>query len=170
MVVALDRRHLTLSRAAEYLTPGELAAQTGQPVQRFAEMALKELVDNALDAAEHAGRAPVVDIDVAWGDEIGIRVRDNGDGISPDVVRRQLDFTTRTSDKLLYRTPTRGQQGNALKTILGLPYALGSDRPVEIVAQGIKHTIRLALDLAGDLVVEHHQDTEGNGPGTSVGL
>lgn len=169
--VTLDRRHLQITRAAEYVGVEELAAQTGQPPTRFAAMALKELLDNALDAAERAGRAPVIRVVVlATRDTIAVRVRDNGDGIPPDVVRRQLDFATRTSDKLLYRTPTRGQQGNALKTILGLPFALGSDAPVVIEACGVRHAIRLRLDLAGDVQVQHTETPVRPRPGTAVTL
>jgi len=54
-VPTLIRTHHTIGRAAEYFTARELEAQTGQPRTMFAAVVLKELVDNALDAAETTG-------------------------------------------------------------------------------------------------------------------
>src|SRR5437899_7319699 len=44
----------------------------------------------------------------------------------------------RSSDKAAYVSPTRGAQGNALKTVLAIPYVLNSDQAttVSIEAQG----------------------------------
>ena len=127
MSAVLERTLFSVSRAAEYFAAAELQAQTGQPAHRFAAVALKELVDNALDAAEAAGVAPEIAIDVArLGGDLRLAVGDNGPGLAPETVRRVLDFATRTSDKAAYRAPTRGLQGNALKTVLGIPVALGA--------------------------------------------
>ena len=91
---------------------------------------VKELLDNALDAAEMA-RVGVPHVGVKGrvdGDFLVLQVHDNGVGIPADVVKRALDFSTLTSDKALYRTPTRGQQGNALKTIFGDALRAGGQR------------------------------------------
>ncbi len=45
--------------------------------------------------------------------------------------------------------------GNAWKTILGIPYALGGKEPVVIKARGIKHSIRATLAPAGDVQGEY---------------
>ncbi|HID06905.1 MAG TPA: hypothetical protein EYP10_07125 [Armatimonadetes bacterium] len=138
MAVALERITAEISRAAEYFSVRELQAQTGRPVSEFASVVLKELVDNALDAAEVTGVAPVVGIDVTEeGGVYRIAVQDNGPGIAPEVVRRILDFSVRVSDKSIYRSPTRGAQGNALKTVVGIPFALGTDLPVLIESRGV---------------------------------
>ena len=50
--VELRREHFSVSRAAEYFHVSELQAQTGRPRYDFGHVILKELVDNALDAAE----------------------------------------------------------------------------------------------------------------------
>src|SRR5262245_32040501 len=113
----LDRAHLTVGRAHEYFDANELEKQTGQPRSRFAGMAIKESVDNALDVCETAGVGPEITIEAAQrGGELALTVTDNGPGLAPEIVHRILDFDTRTSDKLAYRAPTRGLQGNALKT------------------------------------------------------
>jgi DNA topoisomerase VI subunit B len=55
MKPALQRTTFETPRASEYFSSQELQAQTGQPPYRFASVVLKEIVDNALDAAESAG-------------------------------------------------------------------------------------------------------------------
>src|SRR5436305_1103853 len=143
----LERVLGEISRAAEYIDPDELQVQTGHEVSRFADVALKELADNAIDACEDANVTPAITATVEWrSDGSGLlRVQDNGAGIPATTVARTLDFGTRTSDKSPYRSPTRGMQGNALKTIYGLPTALcGADaEPVRITACGVRHTIAL---------------------------
>src|SRR4051812_36161828 len=105
----LQREMFSISRASEYFDARELQAQTGQPRHRFAAVALKELVDNTLDACETAGVVPEVEIAMRHqAEQLVIMIQDNGDGIAPETVARVLDFDTRTSDKAAYRAPTRG--------------------------------------------------------------
>jgi DNA topoisomerase VI subunit B len=86
----LARTTFETSRAAEYFSVRELQAQTGQPREQFAAVALKELVDNALDACETTGIAPVIDIDVRGQNGLlCLGVEDNGEGIAPETVRRR---------------------------------------------------------------------------------
>ena len=73
---------------------------------------LKELVGNALDAAEEAGTAPVIKINASNGI---ITVDDNGPGIPAEKVTSIPDYGTRTSSRAAYVAPTRGAQGNALR-------------------------------------------------------
>ncbi|ACA58973.1 hypothetical protein [Candidatus Desulforudis audaxviator] len=91
---------------------------------------------------------------------------DNDPGIKPEVVRRILDFNVRVSDKAVYRSPTRGAQGNGLKTVLGIPYALGSNAPVLIEGQGIRHVIRAWADPAGNVRVDHREEQSDVARGT----
>ncbi len=149
MAVLLQRQVFEISRAAEYFTVRELQAQTGQLEENFAQVVLKELVDNAMDACETAGVTPEITIEVSAQDAITVAVSDNGPGLPPETIRRILNFGTRTSDKAVYRSPTRGAQGNALKTILGIPQAPGSQEPVIIESQGVRHSIRLVLTPGG---------------------
>jgi hypothetical protein len=165
----LARTVFEIGRASEYFDPGELAAQTGRPVNEFAAVMLKELVDNGLDAAETAGRAPAIAIAVTRDeDTLCLVVADNGPGLAPETLARILDFGTRTSDKSRYRSPTRGAQGNALKTVIGIPTALGSAAPVVVEACGLRHTIRPKLDAAGNVDVGHTVEDVPTGSGTRV--
>jgi DNA topoisomerase VI subunit B len=54
----LHRTVFATARAAEFLERRALQAQTGQPADRFGDVIVKELMDNALDAAETAGVDP----------------------------------------------------------------------------------------------------------------
>src|SRR5262249_16141770 len=57
---------------------------------------LKELFDNALDAAEEAEIAPEIDIEVST--ERGeIVIADNGPGLAAEVIEGILDYTVRVS-------------------------------------------------------------------------
>src|SRR5262245_19638511 len=173
MPPALQRTTFDMSRAAEYFTVRELQAMTGQPQQRFVAVVLKELLDNAIDACETAGVAPV--LCVGWdaspdADLVQLTVADNGVGLPRETVHRILNFATRTSDKAVYRAPTRGAQGNALKTVLGIPSALGVRSPVVIESQGLRHTIMVAVDPAGNLDVQHDETPSAPQPGTRVTL
>ena len=97
-----------------------------------------------------------------------VTVTDNGAGIPAGTVTRMLDFTTLTSDKALYRSPARGAQGNALKTIIGIPRALGMTGPVIITARGVRHEITVSIDAAGNVQVRHDTSAGPLTAGTSV--
>jgi DNA topoisomerase VI subunit B len=142
----------------EFFTAKGLTAQTGQGRDNFGSVVIKELVDNAIDASEYAGVSPIIGINVKSGLGLHIiSVSDNGNGISGDTISRILNFQTRTSDKAAYRTPARGAQGNALKTLIGMPYALGIDEPIFIQSMGTKHSIKAWLDPSGKLRIDHQE-------------
>jgi hypothetical protein len=158
MAVAVQRITAEIPRAAEYFSVRELQAQTGRPAAQFAALVLKELVDNALDAAEAAGVVPEIAVEVSdTGGVWRIAVADNGPGIPPEVVRRVLDFSVRVSDKAVYRAPTRGAQGNALKTVVAIPFVLAVEEPVIIESRGARHFIRAWADPGGNVRVDHRQ-------------
>ena len=120
----VKRTVFSTPRSAEFLELRALQAQTGQHAEAFGHVVVKELLDNALDAAETASRAPVIEIATRTDDynEITfVTVSDNGAGITPATVAGLCDFTMLVSDKARYRGPTRGAQGNAFKTLLGIP-------------------------------------------------
>lgn len=151
----LERSLFTFSRAGEYFEARELQTMTGQPQERFPDVVVKELIDNALDAAEARGVAPKISVRLLRrGRLLWLLVRDNGGGIAPEAVEKVLDFNTRTSDKAAYRAPTRGMQGNALKTVLGIPYALGARAPIYVESRGVRHRIEAGLNPAGQARVE----------------
>jgi Histidine kinase-, DNA gyrase B-, and HSP90-like ATPase len=140
----LARATFRTSRLLEFCNRKELVAQTGHQVEDWPLVILKELVDNALDDCEEAATAPNISVAVARPEII---VFDNGRGIPAEVVKDILDYSVRVSSREAYCSPTRGAQGNALKTILAMPYALDGTRgDVVIQARGIAHHIGFAVD------------------------
>jgi len=136
-----------------FLDPRRLPQKAGCPSDRLRAVILKELLDNALDGAESAGTAPIIDIGARTDDEVTfVTVSDNGGGITPATVADLCDFNMLVSDKARYRGPTRGAQGNALKTIVAMPFALDeangtNARGVTIIeACGLRHTITFGMD------------------------
>jgi DNA topoisomerase VI subunit B len=167
---SLERKVFTTSRLAEFCSASELEKQTGHAPGDWPLVVLKELIDNATDEAEKAGIAPVIEVTV---DNGYITVADNGPGIAPAVVAKVLDFNVRVSDKEAYVSPTRGAQGNALKTIVAMPFALDGQRgETTIEARGIEHSIAFSIDPVRRIPRISHQQNPGpvkNGTRITVG-
>jgi len=102
---------------------------------------VKELIDNALDVCEEADIAPEISIEVST--ERGeIVITDNGPGLPSATLGGVLDYTVRVSSREAYVSPSRGQQGNALKCIIAMPFALDGTRGTTVVeSQGQAHRI-----------------------------
>ena len=163
----LARETFTTSRLLEFTSRKELAAQTGTEPDAWPLMVVKELIDNALDACEEAVSAPVIHVTVARG---RIRVRDNGPGIPASTVASILNFGTRTSSREAYVACDRGRQGNALKAVVAVPFALsGEEGRVEIMACGIRHEIAFTVDrIAQEPAIDHRQHPVSVRTGTSI--
>lgn len=132
----LQREVFTISRELEYYTADELEKQTGYGREEWWPGVIgKETIDNALDACEQAEVSPEITVQFQ-GHKLDIR--DNGGGIPPETVERQVDYSSRTSDKLGYVSPTRGAQGNAWKTILAMPYVLDGERARPIIIEALR--------------------------------
>ena len=89
----LQRTTFDMSRAAEYFSVPELQTLTGQPRHRFVAVVVKELLDNAIDACETAGVAPV--LHVRWVPEPStglahLTITDNGPSENERVMRGKL--------------------------------------------------------------------------------
>ncbi|HJT76547.1 MAG TPA: hypothetical protein VJ739_05030, partial [Gemmataceae bacterium] len=141
---SLRRSHFTTKRVLEFFTEKELTMQIGHPIGLWPVALLKELIDNALDAAESAGAAPVIEA-LIEGDAVA--VQDNGPGLPRQALLRSLDYTVRVSDKAHYVSPTRGQLGNALECLWAAPFVASGKRGcVEVVSRGEHHRIDVALD------------------------
>ena len=117
----LTRVPFTVSRLMEFCTRRELVNQTGHDMSEWPLVVCKELVDNSLDACEEAEVAPVISITV---NSDSIAIEDNGPGLPAKTIESVLDYSIRVSSREAYASPTRGAQGNALKTILPMGYVL----------------------------------------------
>lgn len=163
----LTRTTFQQSRLLDFCSRKELTAQTGHAEQDWPLVVLKELTDNALDACEDAGTAPAVSVVV---DDAGIEVSDNGPGLPASTLDGVLDFSIRVSNREAYVAPDRGAQGNALKTIVAMPYVLdGSEGHVEVTAHGVRHRITLRVDRIRQEPVIHRDSAAADGKeGTSI--
>jgi DNA topoisomerase VI subunit B len=168
-VPVLNRTPFRTSRLLDFVSRKELIAQTGHHPDAWPLVAIKEMLDNALDACEDARVSPKITVRV---DEDGIEVRDNGPGIPADVVEGVLDFAIRVSTREAYVSPTRGAQGNALKTILAMPFVLdGKEGRVTVDARGVRHDITVRVDRIRQKPVLDPQHSKGlvkNGTGVRV--
>ena len=117
----LTRVAFAVSRLMEFCSKRELQNQTGHSVYDWPLVVAKELFDNALDACEEAEAAPDITVIV---EQDKIIVQDNANGIDAKTIESILDYTIRVSSREAYVSPTRGAQGNALKTILAMGYVL----------------------------------------------
>jgi DNA topoisomerase VI subunit B len=163
---SLRRATFRTSRLLDFASEKELVAQTGHRRDDWPLVILKELVDNAIDACEEAEVAPMVSVTV---DRNGIAVTDNGPGMPYATVTDILDFDVRVSSREAYVSPTRGAQGNALKTIVAMPFVLdGQHGRVEIEARGTRHTIDFAVDRIRQAPVIKHDAAAAEKNGTTV--
>jgi hypothetical protein len=140
----VQRTAFSTSRLLDFVSQKELTLQCGYGPEDWPLVAVKELVDNALDACEEQGIPPEITITL---DETVIAVADNGAGIPPQVVDRLLDFSVRVSSREAYVAPDRGAQGNALKTIVAMPFVLdGEEGRVDIIGGGSLSQITFGVD------------------------
>jgi hypothetical protein len=146
----IERVAFSTSRLMEFASEKELVAQTGHESYDWIRVVTKELVDNGIDACEESGIAPVIKITMSGkkGKPTRIVVEDNGPGIPPATIDGLINYNVRISSREAYISPTRGRQGNALKSILPMAYVLGGESTGEtwIEARGVKHRILFSIN------------------------
>jgi DNA topoisomerase VI subunit B len=167
MTGQLERATFTTSRLLDFFSEKELTAQTGHAPAQWPVVILKELADNALDACEEAGIAPVIEVTVGSGE---ITVTDNGPGIPPETIAGVLDYSVRVSSREAYVAPDRGAQGNALKTLVAMPFVLdGTAGRVTVTTRGVRHEIGIRVDpVRQEPVIEHERHPADVRTGTTV--
>lgn len=140
----LKREAFRTSREMDFFSKRELIAQIGHDVEEWPLVALKELIDNSLDATEESGIPPEIKV---IADAAGVTVIDNGPGIPDSTIQAVLDFNVRVSSREAYVSPTRGAQGNALKTLAAMPFAVDPENGRLIITScGQQRVIRCGMD------------------------
>jgi DNA topoisomerase VI subunit B len=144
----LTRVNFAVSRLMEFCTQRELENQTGHSCEEWPLVVCKELIDNSLDAAEEFEVAPEIEVIV---EPDKITVQDNAGGIDQSTITSVLDYSVRVSSREAYVSPTRGAQGNALKTLAAMDYVLqgasGDAVGVTIIeTRGKAHRIEFRVD------------------------
>lgn len=139
----------TDSRTWSNFQPNELVKLCGVPMGRWPVYVVKELLDNAVAALEeHALRVPMIRVTVT---KDYVEVMDNGPGISDVVLEKVLDFERFGGSNRHHKLPTRGAQGNAIMTIVGIASAWAPDRSIEVSRPSGP---RVALDVKLDKVLQ----------------
>lgn len=162
------------TRTSENFTEEGLHTNTGQSSGDWGRYVLKELLDNALEATSGDASVSVeVVADVVGGTSKVARkftVRDDGVGISDDrleeVFGRPEVFG---GTKRHYALPTRGNQGNALMTILGIQHVVGG--PLVIESRGVRYHLEASekpLEGAYDVDIQPVGACETEGFGVTV--
>jgi Histidine kinase-, DNA gyrase B-, and HSP90-like ATPase len=157
----IERVAFTTSRLMEFCTEKELVAQTGHEARRWPLVIVKELIDNGIDACEEAEVAPVIKVSIKTGRRgkpTRVVIEDNGPGIPAETITGIIDYNIRISSREAYISPTRGRQGNALKTILPMAYVLGGKCKGEtwIDAHGHKHRIQFSVNQIKQEPIVHN--------------
>lgn len=163
----MSRRFHTDDRTSENFTKSGLETLTGQPAGKWGRYIVKELFDNSLDYGEETDRTPV--ITVALKENVSKRVsgghhpteepelrqvtvRDNGPGIQEDELRQIFaNVHEFGGTKRHYCLPTRGNQGNALMTILGIQTVIrDGGQPLYIESNGQAYHVNAILESFSD--------------------
>src|SRR5262249_47638191 len=117
----LQRETFRTSRLLDFCSRKELVAQTGHSPQAWPLVLLKEWEDKPRAAGGHGGVARGVPSRVGG---TATPVADTAPATPAETVAGVLDFAARVSSREAYVSPTRGAQGNALKTVVTMPFVL----------------------------------------------
>ena len=154
----LKRETFVTSREMDFFSEKELITQTGHDPEEWPLVFLKETLDNALDACDESGTAPSIEV---IADEQSITVRDNGPGLPKSTLQAALDFTVRASNREAYVAPDRGAQGNAIKTLLAMPFIIDEKAgKLIITASGARHELVCRADPITQRPVIHDDTTD----------
>lgn len=123
MVGVIEKEITKTSMLVNYFTEDGLIKNTGISKEYWDFVIFKELVDNALDAIEPvADKNVYINIDTK---DKRLQIFDNGKGISIETINDIYDFSYFVSKNRDHITPSRGKQGNGLKTIISICYLMG---------------------------------------------
>ena len=163
----MTRTTFSTSRLLDFASVKELTAQTGHEDGEWPLVIVKELLDNALDACRGGRRCA--------GDHVQVDAAGSSSGTTARGFRLRRSGASSTSrpgssSREAYVSPTRGAQGNALKTILAMPFVLDGERgQVEIAAQGERHRIAFKVDRIRQVpVVDHRGEPDDCKTGTEI--
>src|SRR3954470_12178116 len=131
-----ERLTYTSDEWRAFVDPASLQRKAGASWSRMAKMVLRELADNAADAAGGAGVwiEPVFEDGGLWW-----CICDHGPGIAPDRVARVFSVNRPMESTKHVRLPTRGMLGNGTRVVAG--YCAIEGLPIMVDA---RHTDRAA--------------------------
>lgn len=150
----MEKRFHTESRTNENFTLKGLQTLTGEQISYFLKYIAKEIIDNSLEASDEPEITIWVVMDKKTAEPSYARVsklviQDNGPGIDEEKIKKIFqDIENFGGTKRYYKLPTRGSQGNALMTILGIQSIF--DAPLRVASNDNLFTITpVKNDLSG---------------------
>jgi DNA topoisomerase VI subunit B len=117
-----------------------LTMQSGVPAYLLRRLVLKELADNALDAADAVGRSGQVRIEQTTGNVYVIEDQGAGMDGSPNEIATMFSLGRVMISTKFWRLPSRGCLGNGLRIIVGTVAATGGT--IEITTRNCRLVLR----------------------------
>lgn len=119
----------SFNREFDFVRLERLCRTTGRPAHEWDFYIIKELIDNALDADEAVWRnkptqTPILKVRIEFANKQLFVQVSNRTQFPVELIRHIFATDQYTSRKAFVKGLTRGALGNALKTLLGIPYAL----------------------------------------------
>lgn len=119
----------SFNREFDFVRSARLCRTTGRPAHEWDFYIIKELIDNALDADEVVWRkeptqTPILKVRIEFGNQQLFVQVSNRTKFPVELIHDIFATHQYTSRKAFVKGLTRGALGNALKTLLGIPYAL----------------------------------------------
>lgn len=134
------RRFHRDNRLSENFTEKGLQSLTGQPPNHWIRYVVKEVIDNSLEASDHP--EIIVKLDENKNGGCNLSIRDNGTGLTKKIIFAIFkDVDSFGGNKRHYKTPSRGNQGNALMTVLGIQNLLG--HPLYVTSNNSRYKIEI---------------------------
>lgn len=183
----------SFNREFDFVRLDGLRRATGQPAHEWDIYIIKELIDNALDADESLWRQnqklfPDVQIEIEYisipdlkSQQLYIKVG-NRNTFPVHLIKDIFSTQWYTSRKAFIKGLSRGALGNALKTLLGIPYALrhrvASDwnpdlKPMSILCQGKEYLPSFRVNSTAQTIeckCEERANNKNEGTVIHVGL
>ena len=138
-----------------------LSQKAGVPLNRLRRLVLKELADNALDAAVNCECEFTALPDGSY------TIRDEGPGIEggADAIARLFSIRRPLLSSKLLRLPTRGTLGNGLRVVVGA--VIASEGSMAVTTRGERHRLTFDDEEQGnpiaeqleDMVIQHAEDS-----------
>jgi hypothetical protein len=126
---------------------GTLSQKAGVPLGRLRRLVVKELTDNALDAAAPSGKISLgkTGANTYW-------VEDTGPGIpgSAEEIARLFSINRPLTSTKVVRLPVRGALGNGLRVVVGAVLASGGD--LEVITRGVRYRLQPRDDGSTQIV------------------
>src|SRR5260370_2704221 len=181
----------SLNREYDYIRMEGLSRVTGRPTHEWDLYILEELVDNGLDADEvlwqqDSSQIPWLRIHMEYipiprlrGQQLRVRVT-NRSPFPVEKIEAIFDTQRYTSNKVFLKGLTRGVLGNALKTLLGIPYVLRNRfaddwqpdlKPLSIRCGTTEYLPQYIIDpRAGTIHLENEKRRSEPVPGTQISI